>query len=238
MWFWAVPVVLCAFAVVPGIIHLSRTRLQDDLTGNSEAVIVFAHPDDETMFFLPLISLLHRIGLKFRLLCLSTGDYDGLGKARAKELMAVSRRLRSAGCDVLHKSGLPDGPHYWESKHVTSAVEEYLLKHPKIDTIFTFDSYGVSGHPNHISVFRGVSALKTGRAVYTLDSVSIWRKYVPVVDFLVTLLNPCTSLVAVNVGDPFQSLSVMKLYATQNVWFRKLLSLFSKYSYINEFHRL
>ena len=51
-----------------------------------------AHPDDESMFFLPFIkSSISSSTLD--LLCLSIGDADGLGKIRVKELEKASSFL-------------------------------------------------------------------------------------------------------------------------------------------------
>ena len=48
---------------------------------------VIAHPDDEAMFFVPSITQL-RTTNDLYLLCLSNGNFDGLGKIREKELHA------------------------------------------------------------------------------------------------------------------------------------------------------
>lgn len=49
--------------------------------------IVIAHPDDEAMFFTPTInSLTSEPDVQVHLLCLSTGNFDGIGKQRTKEL--------------------------------------------------------------------------------------------------------------------------------------------------------
>lgn len=198
-------------------------------------LIVFAHPDDETMFFLPLISVLRQMKIAFRLLCLTTGDYDGLGKVRVKEIAKVSSSLKALSIDVVDEIQLKDGPILWDPNAVKQTVENYLGTHPQIGAIFTFDNYGVSGHPNHISVYRGIKLISSIPR-YSLESVPIWRKYLPVLDFIVTLaLSDGRSLVALNFDDPWLSLSTMKLYASQNVWFRKLFSIFSRYSYINTF---
>jgi N-acetylglucosaminylphosphatidylinositol deacetylase len=46
-----------------------------------DVLIVIAHPDDEVMFFLPLISQLSGV-FKIHLLCISNGNADGLGETR------------------------------------------------------------------------------------------------------------------------------------------------------------
>ena len=56
-------------------------------------VVVFAHPDDESMFFLPTIRHLVDSGETVWWLCLTTGDYDGLGRTRTKELERAGKLL-------------------------------------------------------------------------------------------------------------------------------------------------
>jgi N-acetylglucosaminylphosphatidylinositol deacetylase len=57
--------------------------------------------------------------------------------------------------------------------------------------IVTFDESGVSGHPNHVSLLRGakeyVSTVAPHARLYTLTSVSILRKYISILDGVVTL---------------------------------------------------
>lgn len=75
---------------------------------------------------------------------------------------------------------------------------------PTIDTIITFDKHGISGHPNHISLYHGarlfVSQLLAATAgknkekgqgqvdLYTLPTLSLPRKYSGILDALPTLL--------------------------------------------------
>lgn len=67
-----------------------------------------------------------------------------------------------------------------------------------IDVLVTFDSQGVSSHPNHISLYHGARAFATRLTqltpgwrcpvdVYTLTSVSMPRKYASILDVFATL---------------------------------------------------
>jgi N-acetylglucosaminylphosphatidylinositol deacetylase len=67
-----------------------------------------------------------------------------------------------------------------------------------IDALITFDSSGVSSHPNHISLYHGartfISTLLKGKPgwaspvdLYTLTSVGILRKYASFFDTLATM---------------------------------------------------
>lgn len=68
-----------------------------------------------------------------------------------------------------------------------------------IDVLITFDADGVSGHPNHISLYHGAKAFvaalehaEPGLAspvdLYTLKSVSLLRKYMSILDVFATLM--------------------------------------------------
>lgn len=56
---------------------------------NKRICLLIAHPDDEAMFFAPTVLALTRpeTGNHVKILCLSTGDADGLGETRKKELV-------------------------------------------------------------------------------------------------------------------------------------------------------
>lgn len=75
----------------------ARARLPS-LRGRHICLLI-AHPDDEAMFFAPSVLALTRpaAGNHVRILCLSTGDADGLGATRRRELQrsAVLLGLRS-----------------------------------------------------------------------------------------------------------------------------------------------
>ena len=68
----------------------------DNSNLTKEILLVIAHPDDESMFFIPV--LLHfQQSVKWHLLCLSSGNFNGLGSTRIQELRKCWRFL---GFDV------------------------------------------------------------------------------------------------------------------------------------------
>lgn len=82
----------------------------------------------------------------------------------------------------------------------TSSNKDTNTEPPKatIDVLITFDSGGISSHPNHISLYHGarhfVASLTANRPgwaspvdMYTLTSVNVARKYAGVVDVFATL---------------------------------------------------
>ena len=58
-------------------------------------VFLIAHPDDEAMFFAPTLLALTRpeLGNHVKVLCLSSGDADGLGETRKREIRESVRLL-------------------------------------------------------------------------------------------------------------------------------------------------
>jgi N-acetylglucosaminylphosphatidylinositol deacetylase len=58
-------------------------------------ILLIAHPDDEAMFFAPTLQALTapHLGNHVKILCLSTGDADGLGAIRSKELIKSALML-------------------------------------------------------------------------------------------------------------------------------------------------
>jgi len=68
-----------------------------------------------------------------------------------------------------------------------------------IQVLITFDSKGVSSHPNHTSLYdgarhflQGLMASHSGHAspidLYTLTSLPIWRKYISIFDSILSMI--------------------------------------------------
>lgn len=84
------------------------------------------------------------------------------------------------------------------TNHTTNKADEQQPPTANIDVLITFDSQGVSSHPNHISLYHGARAFvasltsnKPGWSspvdLYTLTSVNVLRKYAGILDTLATL---------------------------------------------------
>ena len=126
-----------------------------------------------------------------------------------------------------------------------------------IDVLVTFDKGGVSAHANHISLYHGakhfIASLLQSRLggecpvdLYTLTSVSIFRKYTSFIDGLVTLV--ITAFSARQKGDhpsPLYFMSGPKDVQTaqfamttghksQMVWFRYGWIGLSRYLVVND----
>jgi N-acetylglucosaminylphosphatidylinositol deacetylase len=203
---------------------------------------VIAHPDDEAMFFVPTVSSFVAAGADCFLLCLSSGNYDGLGATRRTELVASAQVLGIPATHVqtIDDPLLQDGPkESWPAREIGGVLDTFVKRH-RIDTLVTFDAQGVSGHPNHISVHVGVrdfiqQSTSTVRA-YQLESTNILRKYLGIVDFiwsqLLTTFSRDGRLLLCS-PNPLLSYWAMCAHASQFVWYRYLFVIFSRYTFMN-----
>ncbi|KAI7823541.1 putative deacetylase LmbE-like domain-containing protein [Gamsiella multidivaricata] len=161
--------------------------------------LVIAHPDDEVMFFGPTLAELTRPehGNIVRVLCMSSGNHDGLGETRKKELVASCKSfgIRETHVTILEREELKDGPNeLWDPSLVGDQMNLFAKKH-NIETLITFDEKGVSAHTNHIACYVGltyfIQTFKERTPVktcYVLKSVSLLRKYISLLDLPMTML--------------------------------------------------
>eukprot|EP00531_Pseudo-nitzschia_arenysensis_P016601 CAMPEP_0116116186 /NCGR_PEP_ID=MMETSP0329-20121206/904_1 /TAXON_ID=697910 /ORGANISM="Pseudo-nitzschia arenysensis, Strain B593" /LENGTH=164 /DNA_ID=CAMNT_0003609665 /DNA_START=73 /DNA_END=564 /DNA_ORIENTATION=+ len=135
-------------------------------------VLVFAHPDDESMFFLPTVRWLVDQGQTVWFLCLTTGNYDGLGSIREKELEKAGALLGASKVIIRNDNNnskettttataILDHPtQRYDKQIVAKAIQESLSKYKQDKFILiSFDEIGVSGHVNHTDVYYGVQQL-------------------------------------------------------------------------------
>ncbi|GAB1320877.1 N-acetylglucosaminyl-phosphatidylinositol de-N-acetylase [Madurella fahalii] len=183
---------------------------------NKRVCLLIAHPDDEAMFFAPTVLALTRpdTGNHVKILCLSSGNADGLGETRKRELAKSGMVLGLRTPDdvfVVDKPEFPDSmTKTWDTAAISSLLSSAFAPNmsrsrgastaptASIDVLITFDAGGVSAHPNHISLYHGakafVTALVAGKPgwappvdLYTLTTVSLPRKYAAFTDVLTTL---------------------------------------------------
>ncbi|KAF6231499.1 hypothetical protein HO173_010251 [Letharia columbiana] len=211
----AIPVLLATAWLYTA--QVTRTSLPS--LRNKRICLLIAHPDDEAMFFSPTLLALTapETGNHVKILCLSSGNADGLGEIRKQELAASGAMLglRSAS-DVLviNDRKFPDSmTTTWPADKIAqilssafSPVSNSTKKNSPsdeptstIDTLITFDARGISSHLNHISLYHGarhwLSSLMAGKSgwkcpveLYTLTTTNILRKYISAFDAPVTMV--------------------------------------------------
>ncbi|KAI4243354.1 MAG: hypothetical protein L6R40_003526 [Gallowayella cf. fulva] len=211
----AIPILVCTTWLFTA--NLSRTS-HPNFT-NKSIVLLIAHPDDEAMFFSPTLLALTapESGNHVKILCFSNGNADGLGQVREKELILSGQMLGLKSKDdvmVLDSPDFVDGMNTeWQVEKVADVLGLAFSSQQKkksrqsdeaptatIDVLVTFDSSGVSSHPNHVALYHGAREWLNGRIMkgkrgwrcpvefHTLTSVSIWRKYISFLDTPITML--------------------------------------------------
>lgn len=93
------------------IATMAPTGIYPPILQNKRIALVIAHPDDEAMFFSPSLLALTRpeAGNHVKILCLSSGDAEGLGKVRRNELVKSGLML---GLKSVEDISLIDNPVY------------------------------------------------------------------------------------------------------------------------------
>lgn len=207
-----------------------------------KALIVTAHPDDESMFFGPVILKLVSDKCRVYLLCLCPGHYYKKGWWNKDELWSSCEVLGIPSSNILliKNENIEDDP---KLKVTVESVAHTILSYVEqyeIDTIITFDKDGVSGHKNHVALFYSISFLCVRAVlpeyckVYILESVGFFRKYVGFMDSMYSYLN--SKYIYFNSIPESKKLAVaMAAHNSQFVWHRRVYINISRYMYINSF---
>ncbi len=223
---------------------LFSERDRSNVIHKKNVCLVTAHPDDECMFFGPILRRLIPNENSIFILCMTNGNYEGLGKLRSKELelscLNMSNNEAKISVEIIDEQELPDHPRLeWNKNKCASVIQKFVEKN-SIDIIFTFDEHGVSCHPNHCFLYSTVSSLKFDKniEVYYLKTVSLLRKYIFMIDVIPTLLISSQNLVAVSsFTDYIIAVQSMMKHRSQLTWFRYLYISFSRYMLINDFEK-
>ncbi|KAH9456024.1 hypothetical protein MJO29_006056 [Puccinia striiformis f. sp. tritici] len=206
--------ILCWTGIV-FIFSNHRSLFPGSLKESKSTLFVVAHPDDECLFFAPtIIATIQRAKSHGALLVMSSGNHYGQGSLRRKELLGSCLQLgiREDRCDVLDISQIQDDPiTWWPVDKIGKLVNEHIDKW-MIDSIVTFDDYGVSGHINHRAVSASVTELaissykksmSTSKTItpskfpklYRIKSVFVVRKYLGLFDLPLTFLGFIPSII-------------------------------------------
>jgi len=208
-------------------------------------LLVIAHPDDETMFFTPLLETIIRNKAKISILCLSTGNFEGLGSVRKKELIK-SASLYGIGYEDVHIIDSPDMQdgmmNNWPVETISNTVIEFIQRvNPCV--VVTFDENGASFHPNHIATYHGV---KKAMSLVRLEkpkiiglkllTKNIIQKFLGPLELIISLLSILVSenIVVINF-NVLKPLKGMYAHKSQNALYRQIFILISAMTYANNF---
>ena len=244
------------------VVHSAHFAIPLDYCNMSSSILsilVIAHPDDESMFFVPTLVRLKQQNARAWVVCLSNGNYDGLGRIREKELQRACQILGVEKCVTVHDALLQDDPNLrWPATRVAEVLEMTLQEHlfdndddedsvAQLE-ILTFDQGGVSGHVNHVDTHRGVQYWLSsttahrrtagGAKAFQLETISNpLIKYIPLLWIPILLFDVIYSQHAMQwrLFQPWTNYGAMAAHTSQFVWYRRLSVLFSRYTYYNAF---
>jgi N-acetylglucosaminylphosphatidylinositol deacetylase len=208
---------------------LKVDKLREELK-NHNILFITAHPDDESLFFSPLILMLQPTN-RLRLLCLSNGNSKGLGKVREEELGKAVKYLGLEGYRVVDDSLLQDGKNAnWSQNVISQYIQEEINKH-RITLVISFDSIGITGHPNHQAISRALVELngKDQTKYWQLESCGPLRMKIGICDSVISVWNQWS---AINL-NPFVVWKALRFHRSSFDYKRKIYALFSRYTYIN-----
>jgi N-acetylglucosaminylphosphatidylinositol deacetylase len=260
-----IPTIIYLLIILTPIKHL-QSFVPMEIKNTKNFLIVVAHPDDECLFFSPTILGLISRQKTGHILVFSTGNSEGLGPIREKELQGSCQRLGidSSRCLSLNLTDLQDGSHLWWPKE---KISEFVQKHIKqfdIDLIITFDTSGVSGHINHKAVSIGIEYyIKTADKtplIYELPTTAVIFKFTSILDIFRTIIkfsfrlfrsffstilpflfSTPSSQRALFVSSPlgyYHGLKAFYAHRSQVLWFRHLYTTFSRYMWINDLFKV
>ncbi|KAF8548960.1 LmbE-like protein [Imleria badia] len=242
--------------------HSNSHVLLDEAT--SRILLLTAHPDDECLFFAPTVLALAKDPTHPEIysLTMSVGNADGHGKVRKEEL---HRSLDVMGIDQ-DKRWVVDHPMLqdnitleWDPSVIAVVIAPYVVNN-HITTILTFDTRGISSHPNHNSLpFGALDLVNTLRSrapeptfvsvprVFSLVTVPLLPKYAGPLASLSSRLSMAwerilnqftqTERRAVFTSGFKQygtAVRAMRHHVSQLEWFRYLYVTFSRYMWVNE----
>jgi len=136
------------------------------------AVVIVAHPDDESLFMGGTIAEMRR--WRWTILCVTDCD-TRYNKKRCSELEMVCRFYRKNGVAVdaeklgirkrkaaAKRPGIQKYRGFLRPAAVSAAVGRYLKEDGPFDIVFTHNRTGEYGHASHIAVHRAVRRLAAG----------------------------------------------------------------------------
>ncbi|KAI4891790.1 hypothetical protein NFI96_001539 [Prochilodus magdalenae] len=153
---------------------------------------------------------------------------------------------------------LPDDPKAeWSTALISSLIHKHIRTH-SINLVLTFDEGGVSGHANHIAIYKAmrceselsrlvdlqnrhlasVGRIPEGCQVLTLQTIGILRKYVSILELPVSWLLPSSFRCVIGGEEYSRAKEAMRRHRSQLLWFRRLYILFSRYMFINTFRAI
>jgi LmbE family N-acetylglucosaminyl deacetylase len=132
---------------------------------------IFAHPDDESFGMAGTLAKAAAAGVRTALVCVTAGEAgksagladspQALARVRAGELQCAANAMGIADLTLLD---YPDGgAEGWDLEALATRLADQMYR-IRPDVIVTFDEHGITRHPDHMALHRGVrlAIAKTG----------------------------------------------------------------------------
>jgi len=124
-----------------------------DLTRWSRALVVVAHPDDESFGLGAVLSTLAERGTRVSVLCFTQGEASTLHGVEGDLSLLRREELRRAadelGLDGVRLLAHPDGALAAEPAEVLLSEARDYAAEVRPDGLLAFDPSGITGHPDH-----------------------------------------------------------------------------------------
>lgn len=164
------------------MVETSGDAVLRELASRGPALVVVAHPDDESFGLGAVLAAFTGVGSEVRVLCFTRGEASTLGagvdlaEVRRVELETAAEKLGIAGVALLDH---PDG--------ALADVDPAVLDAAVLDalgsaaTLVVFEAGGVTGHPDHraatasairVAADRGLAVVEWGVAPAVADALN------------------------------------------------------------------
>lgn len=198
-------------------------------------LLIFPHPDDESVMAGGLVQKMKRLGWKIAVLSVTGGErgrifVHGHGRSlREIRENEFCRAVRRIGGDKGEIWNFPDGR--LSQKDIQVKLKANLIKYLGIikpDLIVTYDPSGLTGHPDHIAlsglIFKITSSTRhTGQLWWVLPSGRLRKLSHPACpDFAG---DKAVEAVSLSLGDTWRKIRAISAYRSQGLMAnRELLS--------------
>lgn len=132
----------------------------------NRVLAVVAHPDDESFGLGATLSTFVATGAAVDVLCLTRGEASTLQGVEGDLSQIREHELRSAadalGARAVDLRALPDGGLRDLDNHIIDAEVDRAIAATRPDGIITFDTTGISGHPDHVATTHAAVRVADG----------------------------------------------------------------------------
>ena len=224
-------VLIAIFIFIISVESAAHKKLKRKIELRSPVLLLFAHADDDAMFFTPTIEYLRKNFIEYHMHLFSSNA------ARRYEFTQAAKYYKCENITISEEGKFIDGmKENWDIMSLAEEVKQIVFDN-SIQTIITFDKDGVSGHLNHCRIHDALNLIHNmcpHVQILTLKSQNKVRKYLHFIDCLYYLFEKDDENTVTTVVDTAShALTAMNCYPSQLTWYRYTYLFFSTYCKIN-----